>query len=153
MQIYGKNRFADRVVTSTDEQIHTLLRLNDQSTPVNNLCMESASQTRCKNQLCLQVNATDIQCLSIDANFLSTGLTTSNNINSNLLDQTQALLSKEINSPVTKKERTFFYRPWTKILFSIIGLSIFLTVNPISSIMKIDLYDFSFFYKDHRIFC
>ena len=129
MQIYGKNRFFDRLVTSTDEEIHALLLLNDQSTHVNQLCTENTPSPRCKNQLCLQVNVNETRCLSIDATLISTALAPSNNINAILPDPVQSQSTNGNDSSVAKQRRTFFYRPWSKILFCIIGLSIFLAVN------------------------
>ena len=131
MQIYGKYRFSDRVLTSTEENIHSFLLLDQQPMQEKNLCMENAAITRCKNQLCLQINASEINCLSIDASFDLTTLNPSNIINSNTANQRVPSIADKTDSPVAKQRKPFFRRISTKIILSMFSFCVVLGVNRI----------------------
>jgi hypothetical protein len=121
IQIYGKNRFSKRFLTSMKEQIHSFLFLHDSQTSSSNLCTENS----CKDQLCLQINSKEIKCLSIDENLISN---LSKNILSNIDDEIQSLINTDIISQTSNQRKKYRYLPSNTILFCIIILGIFVTI-------------------------
>lgn len=126
IQLYGKHRFSDGFVTSTRDNIRSFLLIDHHQTDLSNLCTND-STTRCKDQLCLPINSTEVKCLSID----ETVKPITNMIS--LLSQ-GATQSSEQNDPVSnvvnpRKQNP--YRQTNTILLCIIFIGVLITVSEI----------------------
>ncbi|CAF1368182.1 unnamed protein product [Adineta ricciae] len=108
-QLYGTRRFTDTFMVPMETKIHSFLLLDHQQTDRFNLC-RTAIPARCPNQLCLQVNSTNTQCLSID------GERTSYSPNESTKDDTTVATD-------TSKPKSYRYRPTNTILFFIIAIT------------------------------
>lgn len=93
--------------------------------------MENATLTRCTNQLCLQINASEINCLSIDASLDSTTLNPSKTSNSDTVDQRVPSIADKTDSTVAKQRKPFLRRTSTKIILSMFSFCVFFGVNGI----------------------
>ncbi len=113
---------SDSFITSTKQNIRSFLFLDYQQTDLSNLCTNNS----CKNELCLQVNSTEINCLSIDENLTSITL---DNMNSDLQNDIESLIDDDIYSQTANKRKISRYRPKNTILFSIIILGVLVTVS------------------------
>jgi hypothetical protein len=87
--------------------------------------MNNSSIIRCKNEICLQINSTEINCLSINENLISNELKSLDNINSDI----QSLIDDDIYSQLTNKRKKHRYIPTNTILFCIIILGVLVTVS------------------------
>jgi len=87
--------------------------------------MNNSSIIRCKNKICLQINSTEINCLSIDENLISNELKPLDNINSDI----QSLIDDDIYSQLKNKRKKYRYIPTNTILFCIIILGVLVTVS------------------------
>ena len=68
--MYGRARFSEHFITSTRDDVRSLLVIDHHQGGSANLCAQYKSK-RCGEQLCLQINATDISCLSVNQTFES----------------------------------------------------------------------------------
>jgi hypothetical protein len=84
------------------------------------------TENTCKDQVCLQVNAKEIKCLSIDENLISNA---SINIPSNIDDDMQSLMDTDTISQKPNLRKKHRYLPSNTILFCIITLGILVTVS------------------------
>jgi hypothetical protein len=92
--------------------------------------MKNSSIIRCKDQICLQINSTEINCLSIDENLISNQLITSDNNNLDLQNEIQSLVDDDnIASQIANSRKKHYSRPSNTILFCIIILGILVTVS------------------------
>ncbi|CAF1467039.1 unnamed protein product [Adineta steineri] len=75
IQVYGEYRFFGHSIASTHDQIRSFVFIDYQQIEGSDLCRKY-SKNRCKNQPCLQINSTKINCLSTDGSFIPTKATT-----------------------------------------------------------------------------
>ncbi|CAF0778249.1 unnamed protein product [Rotaria sp. Silwood1] len=121
IQLYGNDRFSNYFITSTRENIRSFLLIDYQSIALVNLCM-NYSTIRCKNKVCLQINSTEINCLSIDENIITKELiiSTTNTKNSTLQNETESLIYDNLISEGANRRKHYRYRPSNTMLFCII---------------------------------
>jgi len=91
--------------------------------------MQNSSIIRCKDKICLQINSTEVNCLSIDENIISNELITSDNINSDLQSDIQTLVADDSVSKIANQRKKYHYRLSNTILFCFITLGVLLTVS------------------------
>lgn len=99
-------------------------------TESENLCLKN-SQKQCKDKLCLQINVTNINCLSIDDNIVTKELfiPIKDKTNSTIANQSQMLAANPQVALVADSRSHYRYRPSNIMLFCIIILSIFVGVS------------------------
>jgi len=83
------------------------------------------STTRCINEVCLQINSTEVKCLSIDDILISTAHI------GNSISQDAIQLSGEgdMISEVTNQRKTYRNRPSNTILFCIVFTAVLIVVS------------------------
>ncbi|CAF0807202.1 unnamed protein product [Rotaria sordida] len=125
IQLYGNNRFSNNFITSTREHIRSFLPIDNQPVASVNLC-ENYSKTRCENKLCLQINSTEINCLSIDENIITKQLITSttSTTSSTIQSETQSVTYNDHITEAADQRKNYRYRPRNTILFLIIAFTI-----------------------------
>ncbi|CAF3309320.1 unnamed protein product [Rotaria socialis] len=123
IQLYGNDRFSNHLITLTQEHIRSFFLINNQQTEILNLCMKQGT-TNCKNQLCLQINATDISCLSIDESITATAVITSTT-KSTVKNSPQTLLNSYQISQAAEQRKNYRYSPSNTMLFLFIIIGIF----------------------------
>jgi hypothetical protein len=65
VQLYGEHRFMEKPLTTTRENIRSLLSINYQSTDTLEQCANFGA-ILCPKKICLQINHTAVICLSVD---------------------------------------------------------------------------------------
>lgn len=130
IRVYGKKRFADNVIPATQQIIRSFLLIDHQTSNSADLCMNS-SQMRCPNKLCLQINSTSVNCLTVDDNVVGKQfiIATGNPMNSTLQNDIQSLVANDVNSQADNPKNKYRYRPRNTILFFIISFTIIAGVS------------------------
>lgn len=113
------------VITSTKEKIHSFLKIENLQINSMNLCLQKSIQEQCQNRICLQINSTNVKCLSTDEKLLANQFS----IPSNFIDDVQSLVNNEPSSNTANQTSHFRYRPRNTILFFIIAIALIALVS------------------------
>jgi hypothetical protein len=127
IQLYGKHRFSKDSITSTRDNIRSFLLIDHQQTDLSNLCTKY-STTRCANKVCLQINSTEVNCLSIDETIVPAA-SIAHSGNSISQDGIQLLGGGDMISEVANQRKTYRNRPSNTILFCIIFTTVLIVVS------------------------
>jgi hypothetical protein len=129
IQLYGKHRFSKDSIASTRDNIRSFLLIDHQQTDLSNLCMKY-STTRCIKKVCLQINSTEVDCLSIDEIVVSAApITHIGNLISQ--DASQLLGEGDIISEVANQRKTYRNKPSNIILSCIVFTTVLIVVSSI----------------------
>ena len=112
------------------EKIRSFINLYYLKNDSPNLCLQDNFLTRCKDKICLQINSTEVNCLSIDEKIRSSQLSIAEDSYSDLTNDKQS--SVDVTNTISEKtnpNKNDRYRPTNTMLFGIMFLGIFAIVS------------------------